>query len=116
MPNLVMEYTQPIEDRLNTQGLLQDLHQTLIDSDLFDVSSIVSRAQRCHTWLIANQEDMQDFIQVAVSLPPAATTEQKAMLSEQLLEVLRRQAPWVNRVIVEVRNIDPAGYRECNQA
>ena len=39
MPNLVVEYSSSVDERVNTQGLLEDLHQVLIDSGLFYSSS-----------------------------------------------------------------------------
>ena len=43
MPHLVMEYSNSAEERLNMQGLLEDLHQVAIDSELFSTKDVKSR-------------------------------------------------------------------------
>ncbi|WP_261816163.1 5-carboxymethyl-2-hydroxymuconate Delta-isomerase [Vibrio gallicus] len=111
MPNLVMEYTQPIEDRLNVQGLLQDIHQVMLDSGLFDAASIKSRALRCHTWLVGEQEDDANFIHVTVELLSGRTEEQKRALSRELIQVLTRSSDWVESLTVNVRDMN----RDCFQ-
>ncbi|MEZ8988997.1 5-carboxymethyl-2-hydroxymuconate Delta-isomerase [Vibrio breoganii] len=109
MPNLVMEYTDSLEDRLNTQGLLQDMHQALIDSGLFDLNSVKSRTLRCHSWLIGDSEDQNDFIHVTVELLSGRTPEQKKALSQSVFAILTEQASWVGSVTVNIRDMD----RDC---
>ncbi|GAM55360.1 5-carboxymethyl-2-hydroxymuconate delta-isomerase [Vibrio ishigakensis] len=111
MPNLVMEYTQPIEERVNVQGLLQDLHQSMIDSGLFEASSVKSRALRCHTWLVGEHEDDVDFIHLTVELLSGRTEEQKRALSRDLMQLLTQNAEWVHSLTINVRDMD----RECFQ-
>ncbi len=43
MPNLVMEYSNSVDERINVQGLLEDLHRAAIDSGLYKFGKI-SRA------------------------------------------------------------------------
>ena len=57
MPNLVMEYSNSVDERVNVQLLLEDLHQAEISSGLFEVSSVKSRALRCYHWLVGDEED-----------------------------------------------------------
>ncbi len=52
MPNLVLEYSNSVDERVNVQGLLEDLHQVVMECGLFDIPSIKSRALRCHHWLV----------------------------------------------------------------
>ena len=112
MPNLVMEYTQPIEDRLNTQGLLQDLHQVLCDSGLFETNAIKSRAYRCHSWLIGDCEDSQDFIHITVELLSGRTDEQKRALSQSLIDLLTAEAPWLASITVNLREMDKGCFQK----
>jgi 5-carboxymethyl-2-hydroxymuconate isomerase len=48
MPNLVLEYSNSVEERVNVQGLLEDLHKTALESGLFELASVKSRTLRCH--------------------------------------------------------------------
>ena len=51
MPNLVLEYSNSVDERVNVQGLLEDLHQVALHCGLFDAPSVKSRSLRCHNWL-----------------------------------------------------------------
>ncbi|CAM2978692.1 5-carboxymethyl-2-hydroxymuconate Delta-isomerase [Vibrio rarus] len=106
MPNLVMEYTDSLESRLNIHGLLQDTHQAMIESDLFELNSIKSRALRCHSWLIGDSEDQHDFIHITVEMLGGRTAEQKRLLSQRIFQLLIEQAAWVGSLTVNIRDMD----------
>lgn len=57
MPNLVLEYSNSVEERVNVQGLLEDLHKAALESGLFELASVKSRTLRCHNWLIGEAGD-----------------------------------------------------------
>ncbi|MEL7290576.1 5-carboxymethyl-2-hydroxymuconate Delta-isomerase [Vibrio sinaloensis] len=111
MPNLVMEYSNSVDDRVNVQGLLEDLHQVAIQCGLFDIGSIKSRALRCHDWLIGDEADSVDFIHISFELLDGRSAEQKRELSRQLMEVLQQQAGHVRSLTINIRDMD----RECFQ-
>ncbi|CAM4462371.1 5-carboxymethyl-2-hydroxymuconate Delta-isomerase [Vibrio agarivorans] len=111
MPNLVMEYSNTVEERVNVQGLLEDLHQVAIESGLFDVASIKSRTLRCHHWLLGEEQDDSDFIHVTFELLDGRTEEQKRDLSRALIEVLAAQASQIRSLTINIRDMD----RSCFQ-
>jgi len=106
MPNLVLEYSNSVDERVNVQGLLEDLHKAAMDSGLFDESSVKSRALRYHTWLIGNEGDSQDFIHIRFYLLSGRDEEQKRALSRQLMAVLQEQANQVHSLTIDVRDMD----------
>jgi len=111
MPNLVMEYSNSVDERVNVQGLLEDLHQVALQSGLFDVGSVKSRALRCHNWLIGDEADSVDFIHISFELLDGRTAEQKRDLSRQLMTVLQEQASHVRSLTVNIRDMD----KDCFQ-
>ncbi|KOO06536.1 5-carboxymethyl-2-hydroxymuconate Delta-isomerase [Vibrio hepatarius] len=111
MPNLVMEYSSSVDERVNVQGLLEDLHQVALLSGLFDVGSVKSRALRCHDWLIGDEGNSVDFIHISFELLDGRTPEQKRELSRQLMAELQGQASHIRSLTVNVRDMD----RECFQ-
>ncbi|MGR5121004.1 5-carboxymethyl-2-hydroxymuconate Delta-isomerase [Vibrio astriarenae] len=111
MPNLVMEYSNTVEERVNVQGLLEDLHHVAIESGLFDVASIKSRTLRCHHWLLGEEQDDSDFIHVTFELLDGRTEEQKRDLSRALMEVLAAQASQIRSLTINIRDMD----RSCFQ-
>ncbi|WP_165310077.1 5-carboxymethyl-2-hydroxymuconate Delta-isomerase [Vibrio ziniensis] len=106
MPNLVLEYSNSVEERINIQGLLEDLHQVALDSGLFEVSSVKSRTLRCHHWLVGNVADSEDFIHVQFELLDGRTPAQKRELSQQLMDVLLSQASHVYSLTIDLRDMD----------
>jgi 5-carboxymethyl-2-hydroxymuconate isomerase len=112
MPNLVMEYSNRVDERLNVQGLLEELHQVTLDSALFDRSAVKSRALRCHHWLIGDFADNEDFVHISFELLSGRSEEQKRELSRRLMDVLRDKAPHVKSLTVNVRDMDQSSFQK----
>ncbi|HFC9430342.1 5-carboxymethyl-2-hydroxymuconate Delta-isomerase [Vibrio cholerae] len=106
MPNLVMEYSNSVDERINVQGLLEDLHRAAIDSGLFEISSVKSRALRCHHWLIGDEGDSVDFIHLSFELLAGRSPEQKRELSRKLMETLAAKASHVRSLTINIRDMD----------
>lgn len=111
MPNLVMEYSNSVDERVNVQGLLEDLHKVVLHSGFFDVGSVKSRALRCNDWLIGEEGDSVDFIHISFELLDGRTQEQKRELSRQLMAELQEQASHIRSLTVNIRDMD----KECFQ-
>lgn len=112
MPNLVLEYTNSVDERVNIQGLLEDLHQVTLECGLFQVNDVKSRALRCHHWLIGELEDSVDFIHITFELLEGRSTEQKQQLSDALMAVLQQQASEVKSLTVNMRDMDRDSFRK----
>ncbi|EGA69861.1 5-carboxymethyl-2-hydroxymuconate isomerase [Vibrio sinaloensis DSM 21326] len=112
MPNLVMEYSNSVDERVNVQGLLEDLHKVALQSGLFDVGSVKSRALRCHHWLVGDEGDSVDFIHISFELLDGRTAEQKCELSRQLMTVLQEQASHVRSLTVNMRDMDKESFQK----
>ncbi len=110
MPNLIMEYTHSVDERINVQSLLEDLHNALIESQYFEVNSIQSRAMRLHQWLVGELSDSVDFIHVTLEPLEGLSAQQKSTLSEQLMAILSEQAAHVQSLTVKIRDIQVSGY------
>lgn len=111
MPHLIMEYSNSVDERVNTQRLLEDLHHAAIQSGLFDAPSLKSRSLRYHDWLVGEEADSVDFIHVTFELLDGRSAEQKRELSRQLMSVLQSQANHVRSLTINIRDMD----RECCQ-
>ncbi|MGO1189852.1 5-carboxymethyl-2-hydroxymuconate Delta-isomerase [Vibrio casei] len=111
MPHVVMEYSNSIEERVNVQALLEDLHQVTIQSDLFEVSDIKSRMIRIHHWLVGDLDDSADFIHITLELLEGRNEEQKNALAQSLMSALQEKAEFVESLTVNIRDMD----RSCFQ-
>ncbi|EGQ7936216.1 5-carboxymethyl-2-hydroxymuconate Delta-isomerase [Vibrio vulnificus] len=112
MPNLVLEYSNSVEERVNIPGLLEDLHHIAIKSGLFDAPSVKSRTLRCHYWLIGEEGDSVDFIHVSFDLLSGRTEEQKRELSRQLMTALQETASHVRSLTVNIRDMDKDSFQK----
>nr|WP_282437333.1 5-carboxymethyl-2-hydroxymuconate Delta-isomerase [Vibrio amylolyticus] len=107
-----MEYSNSVDQRINVQGLLEDLHDVALKSCLFDTDSVKSRALRYHHWLVGEQGDTVDFIHISFELLDGRTEEQKRELSRQLMTVLQEQASDVRSLTVNIRDMDKACFQK----
>jgi len=110
MPNLVLEYSNSVEERVNVQGLLADLHRVVLNSGLFEINAVKSRTLRGHYWSIGDLDDSEDFIHINFELLAGRTAEQKRELSQQLMDVLVSQASHVYSLTVDIRDMDRDGF------
>lgn len=106
MPHIVMEYSNSLEERANVQTLLEALHQAAIDSQLFDIHLIKSRAMRFNHWLVADQADVLDFIHVSVDILEGRSLEQREALSKAMLQALQAQLDFPLSLTVNVREMN----------
>ncbi|MCC4862257.1 5-carboxymethyl-2-hydroxymuconate Delta-isomerase [Vibrio splendidus] len=112
MPNLVLEYSNSVDERVNIQGLLEDLHQVTLNCGLFDVSSVKSRSLRCHNWLVGDEEDNVDFVHISFELLSGRTEEQKRELSRLLMQTLQEQASHIRSLTVNIRDMDKSCFQK----
>mgnify|MGYP000038246633 FL=1 len=112
MPNLVLEYSNSVDERVNVQGLLEDLHQVALHCGLFDAPSVKSRALRCHHWLVGEEDDSVDFIHISFELLSGRTEEQKRELSRALMQTLQEQARHVRSLTVNIRDMDKSCFQK----
>ncbi|UTV27921.1 5-carboxymethyl-2-hydroxymuconate Delta-isomerase [Photobacterium atrarenae] len=109
MPNLVMEYAEPVAERVNVPGLLEDLHQCLLRCGLFEAAAVKSRSYPCRAWLVGEAGDLNSFIHVELSLLSGREPSQKRTLSRGLMAVLEQHGSGINSLTVEIRDMD----RDC---
>ena len=112
MPNLVLEYSNSVDERVNIQGLLEDLHKVALNCGLFDVPSVKSRSLRCHNWLVGDEEDNVDFVHISFELLSGRTEEQKRELSRLLMQTLQKQASHIRSLTVNIRDMDKSCFQK----
>lgn len=112
MPNLIMEYSNSVEERVNIPSLLEDVHQVALQSGLFNLASVKSRAIRVNDWMIGEEGNSDDFIHICVELLDGRSEEQKSVLSQQLIEALQVHAAHVRSLTVNIREMDRACFQK----
>ncbi|MGR5064545.1 5-carboxymethyl-2-hydroxymuconate Delta-isomerase [Photobacterium sp. DNB22_13_2] len=106
MPNLVMEYAEPVVERVNISGLLDDLHTILLECGIFEPDSVKSRSYRCHNWLAGENRDLDTFIHIELTMLSGRSTEVKRDLSRALMTALEQHASTINSLTIDIRDMD----------
>ncbi|WP_299016953.1 5-carboxymethyl-2-hydroxymuconate Delta-isomerase [uncultured Photobacterium sp.] len=110
MPNLVMEYADPVAERVNVPGLLEDLHLVLLSCGLFEDNSVKSRSYPCHTWLVGPEGDLKTFIHIELRMLSGRSAEQKRSLSRSLMTVLEQHASTIHSLTVDISDMDRESF------
>ncbi len=110
MPNIIVEYADPVAERVNVGGLVEDLHRAALNTGLFSPDAVKTRAYPCHTWLIGERENHSTFVHVEAGILAGRSAEQKKQLSEALLAVLVAHCPAVFSMTVDIRDMDTQAF------
>ena len=70
MPHQIVEYCANLDGALNIQGLVDTLHQAAIDSGVFPVAGIRTRAVRREHYRIADGHPDNAFVNVYLRVAP----------------------------------------------
>jgi len=112
MPHIIAEYSANLEDRLDVQALVDDLHQAAVESQIADLVGIRSRAARREYFRVADGNPANGFVHIVARLRRGRTTEQRKALGQALLAAADGRLAALYPVhpiglTVEVHEIDP---------
>ena len=111
MPHIIVEYSANLDDQLDMQRLVDDLHQVVVDSRVAEVAAIRTRAKRRDIFRVADGDPKNAFVHVTMRLRIGRSTELRTQLAEALLAATDRnlQRAYTDRAIaitVEMEEID----------
>jgi 5-carboxymethyl-2-hydroxymuconate isomerase len=112
MPHIIAEYSANLEDRLDVQALVDDLHQAAIDSAVAELVAIRSRAVRREHFRVADGNPANGFVHIVARMRRGRTPEQRKALGAALLAAADKRLAAVYPthpigLTVEVHEIDP---------
>ena len=116
MPHCILEASDNLLDAPDWQGLLGDLHRTLVATGLFSEEDIKSRVIRHDTFRVADGAPDRAFVTLDVQILEGRTDEVKTRISEALLPVLagafpRSAAGMRLNVTVQISDLHRPSYR-----
>lgn len=89
MAHFIVEYSSNLEaKRLALPTLLSALHQAAIDTTLFPLAGIRSRAHRCDDYRVADGTAEYGFVHLHVKLGAGRSEEEKAAAAKSFFDVL----------------------------
>jgi 5-carboxymethyl-2-hydroxymuconate isomerase len=112
MPHIMVEYSSNLERGISATTLIDGLHQTVIDSGLFEPAAVRTRALPRDIYLIADRAPENIFLHIIARIRAGRTTDERKSLGNSLLRTAREAlaalpASTPIALTVEVQEIDP---------
>ena len=112
MPHIIAEYSANLEDRLDIDRLVNDLHQAAIETGIAELVGIRTRAARREHFRVADGNPGNGFVHITARLRRGRTAEARKTLGEKLLAAADRRlaeayATHGIGLTVEIHEIDP---------
>ncbi len=110
MPHVLVEYSSNLEDAVSIRQLVDALHITMIESGLFDLSAIRTRALPRTIYRIADGKPENLFLHIVTRIRVGRSVEERKQLGNALLATAKKALAGDSRPIalgVEIHEIDP---------
>lgn len=89
MAHFVLEYSANISaETLNLQSLFAQLHQAAMDTGIFPLKGIRSRAYPCHDYRMADGNPEHIFVHLTVLLGAGRSLEEREVAAKSFFKVL----------------------------
>ena len=120
MPHIVVEYSANIENQIDVLKLVEEVHQTALQTGEFEVAAVRTRASRREYYAIADQHRDNAFVAIWVRIAPGRSSERRKRIGQEIfdaackfLEQVYEKTPIA--ISLEVQEIDPAAaFRKLN--
>ena len=112
MPHIIVEYSSNLEDGVDMRRLIDDLHQAVAGSGLFEPAAVRTRAAPRGLYRIADGAPENAFLHVTARIRAGRAAADRKALGASLLQtareaIARQPAPPPIALTVEVQEIDP---------
>lgn len=113
MAHFVLEYSDNIEpEKLGLQQLFSSLHDKAMQSGLFPLKGIRSRAYQCSGYRIADGNPAHQFVHMSVLIGAGRSEQEKETAAKELFSVLEQHLESCSEerglaLSFEMRELDP---------
>lgn len=112
MPHLIIEYSANVRQLTSPAELNRIGHKVMIESGLFSVPDIKSRAYATDDYLVGEKGSDGSFVHVTVYLLEGRSTQQKQDLSEALRAALKVPLEKIDQLSIDIRELAKDTYRK----
>jgi 5-carboxymethyl-2-hydroxymuconate isomerase len=88
MPHLNIEYSANLEEVLDVQGLVDTIHRTALDTGIFPLGGVRTRAEARRHYRIANGDPRAGYIHMLVRIGPGRDAETRKSAGERIFAAL----------------------------
>jgi 5-carboxymethyl-2-hydroxymuconate isomerase len=110
MPHFVIEYSRPLEARIDIGVLMQVAYEAGAASGIMQPADIKVRAVPYEHFRL--EGGIETFIHVTVSLLAGRTNEQKEDLAIRLRSALGEHFPAAESISIDIRDMNPIAYKK----
>lgn len=116
MPHIIAEYSANLEDRLDVQALVDDLHRAAVDSAIAEIVGIRTRAVAREHFRVADGRPENGFVHIVARLRIGRPEEKRKALGQALLAAADKRLANVYPthpigLTVEIHEIDHMTFR-----
>ncbi len=112
MPHIIFEYSSDLNEKIDIQPLLQDVHNTLADQGV-DKSRIKTRAVSLPYYVVGDHGANGPMVHITILLLAGRDNETKKKYSHPIHQLVTSELAKVipeAAVTLEVRDMDPENY------
>ena len=119
MPHITVEYSANLDDELSIPELVNALHRTALDTGVFPIGGLRTRAERRDVYAIADGNPENTFIAIVARIGAGRDAATRKAVAERLLETVAKATTDVFArrglgITVEVAEIDPTASLKLN--
>lgn len=119
MPHLIVEYSANLEPALDMAGLVQALHEAALETGVFPIGGMRTRAERRDIYRIADGHADNAFIHVQARIGAGRPDEVRQRAAEHIFDRLKLETADIFAarplgLTFEIVEIDPVGSLKHN--
>ena len=119
MPHLIVEYSDNLEQALDMTALVRALHEAAIETGVFPIGGIRTRAARRDIYRIADGHSDNAFIHMQARIGAGRPAEVRQQAAEHIFARLKAETTKVFAsrplgLTIEIVEIDPVGSLKHN--
>ena len=119
MPHIIVEYSANLENELSVSELVEALHCTALDTGVFPLGGLRTRAERRDIFRVADGDPENAFIAVQVRIGQGRDAATRQRVAESLMGRLEAATADIFRrrglgLTVEVQEIDSTASLKTN--
>ncbi len=115
MPNIIVDYSAPLQDAFDRRGFALALHAEVVEIAAASIEACKTHFRRTEDTTVGGDVEGHAIVHVSLGLLSGRTDETKARLTETTLELLRQHVKPVDGLVLhasaEVRDLD-SSYRK----
>ena len=119
MPHVIVEYSANLEPAVSPRRLVDALHRAALDTGVFPIGGLRTRARRCDIYTVADGDPGNAFVAVVARIGEGRDDETRRRVARALMATLESETAAIFRarglgLTVEVQEIDGTASQKTN--